>query len=855
MDGFHVLTWPKMTVRILVNVPRRLRTFAAVGLLLFVGHVAAILFAPATGAASLLSNLAQWASAMLAAVACLLAARRSGPNAVRFWTLLALSFALWAFAQLLWTYCQGILGMQLPVLSFAHLLFFFSFAPMALALLDPSPVESGVDWLRLFDGFQIALVVVTTYFYLLSVPALWPSQQSIAQTFAYSMHVRNIMLTIAFGVQSLLAREPRARRMPSHLAMAFFLYTSLNALAAYSLIWLRLSNAGWVDLAWSLPFIAFALVAAEWPQGADIAAPALSARETSVWKLLAINLMPLTIPLLVLYMSSRIAMADLAAAALAVFLSFLCYGLRMVVIHMRQNQALARLRRTEDRFQHLFARHPNPMWVADANDYRFLEVNEAALRKYGYTRERFLRMTALDIRPPEDIPKFIAIFNTFDSSTHLTTYRHRTSDGQIMHVEISAQRLDFAGRNAVLVSVTDVSERLRLEEQLRHSQKLEAVGTLAGGVAHDFNNLLTVIKGYSSILLESVPGGSEHFQQVAEIDRAADRASSLTKQLLAFSRRQILRSESIDLNTIVHSVCRMLERLLGEDIHIHTALAPDLGRTKADPSQLDQVLINLAINARDAMPRGGVLSFKTSNLTFGDHRPPELVDLKPGAYVRLQVADTGTGMDPATLSHIFEPFFTTKDPGQGTGLGLSTVYGIVKQSGGHVMAESTPGHGAKISIYLPRDLAASASPSLEQPSRMLPPSTGHTILLVEDDPGVRRLASEMLESQGFRVLAAANGNEAIKLCREFSGEIHLLLTDVVMPGLNGHELARAIQQFRPRLQTLYMTGYAEETMVRHGLGKPEARLLHKPFTPHALIQSVSQTLEQRPSIGMAEPAF
>jgi signal transduction histidine kinase/ActR/RegA family two-component response regulator len=361
---------------------------------------------------------------------------------------------------------------------------------------------------------------------------------------------------------------------------------------------------------------------------------------------------------------------------------------------------------------------------------------------------------------------------------------------------------------------TDVTERRRLEEELRQSQKMEAVGRLAGGVAHDFNNLLTAITGYGELALEKLDDGSAVREHVFEMKRAGERAAGLTRQLLAFSRRQVLQPEVVDVNKVVSELERMLGRLLGAQVELVTDLDPRLGSTKADPGQLEQVVMNLAINARDAMPGGGRLTIGTRNDASGD-------------FVLLEVCDTGHGMEADTLEQAFEPFFTTKAPGEGTGLGLSTVYGIVKQTGGDVTAESQPGRGTKMCVSLPRVKASAGSEA--EPFAAPAPAADSTVLLVEDEEAVRRLVASMLTDAGYRVLVAENASAAIVLA-DAEEHIDILLTDVVMPGLSGPDLASLLTELRPELRVLFVSGYTADGVASNGRMSPDTAFLQKPFT-------------------------
>jgi PAS domain S-box-containing protein len=394
---------------------------------------------------------------------------------------------------------------------------------------------------------------------------------------------------------------------------------------------------------------------------------------------------------------------------------------------------------------------------------------------------------------------------------------------------------------AELIINSDITEQKRLEAQLLQAQRMEAVGRLAGGVAHDFNNLLTVINGYAELLLANVPPEGPAYEPLREIQRAGGRAAGLTRQLLAFSRKQLLKPVVLDLNALLRELEKMLLRLIGEDIDLATRLAPGLGRVRADAGQLEQVVMNLIVNARDAMPTGGRLTLETHNVELAPSYAEGHPYVRPGPYVLLAVSDTGCGMDEATRARIFEPFFTTKAPGQGTGLGLSTVYGIVKQSGGSVEVYSEPGRGSTFKIYLPRleGADAAATPSSAE---LEVPRGRETVLLAEDEDGVRAFVVLALEVLGYTVLQARDGAEALALCRDDPRPIHLLITDVVMPRMSGRELAERVAALRPGLKVLYLSGYTDDAVVRHGLLQEGVAFLQKPFTPAVLARKVRQVL-------------
>jgi nitrogen-specific signal transduction histidine kinase len=399
-------------------------------------------------------------------------------------------------------------------------------------------------------------------------------------------------------------------------------------------------------------------------------------------------------------------------------------------------------------------------------------------------------------------------------------------------------------RAFILSVIRDISERTHLEDQLRQALKMEAVGRLAGGVAHDFNNMLTVIVGHSQVALASLPLEDPLRRHLGEIHNAAGRATDLTRQLLAFSRRQILQIEVVDLNAIISTMQVMLRRLIGEDLDLVILLEPELGRVKADRSQFEQVILNLAINSRDAMPKGGKLIIETGNVMLDETYAAQHLEVKPGPYVVLAVSDTGQGMKEETKARIFEPFFTTKEQGKGTGLGLSTVHGIVKQSGGHIWVYSEVGHGTTFKVYVPRTYAP-----LKSASNLVAASdskdAGGTVLVVEDEQMVLGLIRSVLQLGGYLVLEASHGAEAMTIAECYQGAIDVLLTDVVMPGMSGRELAQRLRALRPETKVIFISGYTDELVMQQD--PPDARVtfLQKPFSPDALSRRVGEVLRGR----------
>jgi two-component system, cell cycle sensor histidine kinase and response regulator CckA len=458
---------------------------------------------------------------------------------------------------------------------------------------------------------------------------------------------------------------------------------------------------------------------------------------------------------------------------------------------------------------------------------------------FGGTFQAFLDRVHADDR--EDVAKAIddATRQRTDSSV---TYRTEWPDGTTHWINATGKTFyDDGGTPGRAAGISlDVTEQRLLEEQQRQSQKVEALGRLAGGIAHDFNNLLTAIQGYGELLRHALGAESPHQDDLSEIRQAATRAAALTQQLLAFGRRQILEPRIIELRDSVRGMESMLRRLIGEDLNMVVRTTNAAARVKADPSQIEQVILNLALNARDAMPEGGSLLVEVVTVDLDDSHARQHASMRPGPHVMLSVSDTGVGMDAATQARIFEPFFTTKEKGRGTGLGLSTVYGIVKQTGGHIWVYSEPGRGTTFKVCFPRVDASVEPPPPPPPTDVL--TGAETILVVEDEPGVRELVRKVLARYGYRVLVAAAPREALVLAERYGDLIHLLVTDVILPEMSGHALAMRMVTERPAMQVLYMSGYTDDAIVHHGVLLPDTPFIQKPFTPQALARKVRAVL-------------
>jgi two-component system, cell cycle sensor histidine kinase and response regulator CckA len=727
--------------------------------------------------------------------------------------------------------------------------------------------KSGAPWKRRLGAGLAALVIFLSILSLLDSISTWDSglNRLLARAHfqvavdADPMPWASAIIFTLLGLSLLLLDTPIGRFRFSQLfalmsfffpvlAIASFSYVAVSfvapvpqrAMGVHSLISFLLLSGG-VLLARPDSLLIEVL-------GSQSVSGAMARRLLPVAILAPIFLGWLTIEIL----RARILVDDLALALLALsnaILSVLVVWRTARSLHgteARRQQAELALHASEKRYRILFERHPQPMWVYDLDSLAFLAVNRAAIQHYGYSREEFLGMTTLDVWPAEEVPALLQGLKRGFPREFGHVWKHRKKNGTLIDVEEIGHELMFGDRRACLAVARDITDRKHLEDQLRQAQKMEAIGRLAGGVAHDFNNVLTAILGYSELLLGNpASAGPAWHSGVVEIRKAAEKAASLTKQLLAFSRQQVLETSLLDLNSVVSSMAGLLRRLIGEDIDLQVRLAPKLGWIKAAQSQIEQIVLNLAVNARDAMPSGGELTIETADSELDEIYAQTHVAVRPGSYVMLAVSDTGVGMSAEVQSHIFEPFFTTKEVGKGTGLGLSTIYGAVKQNGGHISFYSEIGRGTTFKVYLPQAEVGGVPQDLDP--QITAVGGKETILVVEDDETVRQLASETLVARGYRVLVSKDTQEALQLSEKHAGPIDLLLTDVVMPGLSGPELAKQVLSLRPQCRVLLMSGYAGQTIIHRGVIDGASAFLQKPFTPSALGRRVREILDHSSS--------
>jgi two-component system, cell cycle sensor histidine kinase and response regulator CckA len=779
---------------------------------------------------------------LLAALSSLAAGVRSSGEARRIWMLAGAGLGFLTAAQALVTYYSHVLRAKQLSPWPADVLFWVWVAPLIMTLLPPPRGEATTGaWLRALDFLQIVVASLTVYLYFFYIPSVWEAKG--LEVFRYILRVDLVRDSLIAGALILRASRTRtlwARRLYGRLGL-FMSLTAGTDLVLLSIPGLGMGVVTWGTFAWCVPAFALIGLAATWKD--TLSEEKEEQRASNAGVLIVSQVLPLLIPALVLLMARQIAKEQLTIAWAAIAMSFACSGARLILTSAELRRTADELRGSLRLLASVSEGTTDAIFVKDLQ-CRYLMINAAGARLLGRTAKDVVGKLDTELFSPETGRQMMETDRAIMRSGQVQVQEEIGTAAGVTRTYFSTKGPyhDHNGKVIGLIGISrDITERQKFEKHLRQAQKLEAIGNLAGGIAHDFNNLLTVIRGYCSMLQERPQKDESIVRPIQQIDDAASRAASLTSQLLAFSRRQVLQPRVLNLNDIVQDMQTLLNRLIGENISLLAALDPNLSSVKADQSQMEQVIMNLVVNARDAMPEGGKLTIETANVVDGENTAKEHGVAALGPAVLLAISDNGHGMDRETLAHIFEPFFTTKELGKGTGLGLSTVYGIIKQSGGYIWAYSEPERGTSFKIYLPRVMERAV------PLKFAPPATRtegtETILLVEDDDTLRELACMILRESGYSVLTAKTPEVALQISSSDGDSIHLLLTDVIMHGMNGRQLAQRISSRRPGIRVLFMSGYTANAIVHQGVLDSGTDYLPKPFTADALRARVRQVLD------------
>ena len=721
------------------------------------------------------------------------------------------------------------------------IMFYVVFLTMIPPLLLREDIEAPViGLLQTLDVAQLGILTFSAYLVFFYIPLLSGTSDDLRTRHFLILHLmRDGFLAVGFFYRGWRSRSRELRGLHLRLSAFFAAFGITGGVAMRAMtIW-----------HWPHPLASFTAdvpplfllwIAAGWQQKE---APQLlqkaPQRQTRLWN----QIFPLAIPLSVIALASRISGAHPHVAWASIVSSFVCYAARLHVMQRRQDATLSSLSAMEEKFSKAFHSSPVAISISRLSDGAYVDANHRYLELLGRSRDQVIGKTSVQIGVFASVEERSKVGERIRQQGFLRSvpFQLRAAD-RTLYTLVSAEVIKLEDEPLVISSVQDITELKNVTQQLQQAQKMELVGSLAGGVAHDFNNLLTIIKGYSELArMRELKG--DLAEEIRQIGEAADRAAALTRQLLAFSRRQILQPRNIGLNSVLAGIEKLLRRTIGENIELVNFYASDLGTVHADPVQMEQVVVNLAINSRDAMPRGGQLVFQTKNVELSSPYGERGFEIPAGRYIVLTVTDTGTGIAPENLDRVFEPFFTTKEASQGTGLGLSTVYGIVKQSGGYISVHSELGLGTTFRIYLPRvdQVAESLMPAdIETPSL----DGTERILVVEDDQSVCELAASVLKQHGYNIMTATSAEDALRRVGEFKGVIDLLLTDIVMAGTNGYELAALLKEVQPGLKVLYMSGYPH-----FALSGPEPvdlqAILAKPFTPSELLRDARRVLDHQ----------
>jgi PAS domain S-box-containing protein len=823
------------------------RLYLALALFFFALHAGLLLAASQTHAARLGSDLVQAALGVLATAAALHTAQRSSVFAKTFWRFQALGLLLWSIGQILFTVYDVVLPHGITEPWPSDIFFFLWMTPALLSLfLDPDAESQWHDHQKWLDFAQVGILVAALYVFTFEVPAHWQERGVTIQTLGLVVaFARNFFVVIAFVLRAVSTRRKEARQLYGAMALFLALFAIAECSYTYLQDYQQLRPGTLWDLLTSLAFVACVFLMMRSPVSAsEPESNAVGQREFSPLRLRILpKIISLVFPLTILLMAAHFAEQQFAIAAVAVLASFSCSSVSIILGERQQSRFAHALEGRNALLKSVFEGTSDSIYVKDFEG-RYLFVNDPVARFFGKSNDEIIGRTTEQLTDSASARELTKDdLKILETGTSITVESRLSDKNNARSFLITrSPYCDASGKVIGIIGISrDITEHRLMEDRLRQSQKMEAIGTLAGGVAHDFNNILMVISGYGSVLSDALAADPKLRGHVEQIQKAGERAASLTRQLLAFSRKQAIQPVPLNLNTVVIGIEKLLHRLIGENIAITTNLPPDPGMVMADAGQMEQVILNLAINARDAMPEGGRLTLEIKNseiasLAAGPN------NLKPGQYLELIVSDTGVGMDLNVQSRVFEPFFTTKPAGKGTGLGLSTVYGIVQQANGHVTFTSQPGRGTTFRVYLPR-IDSKQPAGLLSDSRTAALDGSETVLLVEDDPAVCELVRAVLTSHGYTVLSARRPQEAKMLCETHAGRIALLLSDVVMPEMNGGELSRRLTENNPQMKVLFMSGYIDDALVRKGIKEKDVAFLQKPFSPLSLARKVREVLD------------
>jgi len=801
---------------------------------------------------SLIANSLQIFSAVLAFVMCVRASRRGKGFTRPFWLMVGCSLLAWAIANLGWVYYESYLNRVPPENSIFPFLINTRSLFLAMALLlDQTEDLSKFDFTSFLDFVQLVIIFALIYLGWFYVPSLRESPQ-IAALRSAQVEIGEDMVVLGLALmQAVRARTARIRSLYLNFILYFALLTVGSIVTDYEQMVREVHTGTWLDLWWTVPHLLVAAWALRWQPGPNFF-PTIEVEKSFSGMLLDNTVFALA-PLIVLLQAAQLGPGWRQLSFSLLGVSILCFATRLDLSEFREARSAASAHKAdrdrleaETNFRIAFEASPESLTITTLEDGIYVEVNNAFVSAMGYERSELIGKSVLELNVWVDKRDRIPLLDQLRRGERIrdAEVRFRTKSGKERQMLLSADTVQMQGHTYILSILHDVTEQRLLEKQFHQAQKMEAVGRLAGGVAHDFNNLL-MITGSSAHLLEESKNEPARVERYArQIQNATDRGASLTRQLLAFSRQQILNPSVLNLNIVITELWKMLPRLLGEDIDTVLSLDAGLGQLSADRGQLEQVIMNLAVNARDAMPGGGKISVETANVVIDENlASTDGVDVPVGSYVLLAVTDTGIGMDPAVRARIFDPFFTTKELGKGTGLGMATVYGIVKQSGGYIRVFSEVGKGSTFKIYFPRIAAKAQHLEASQRDEPVPMGTA-TILLAEDEAALREVAAEYLRAKGYQVVEAGTAEAALELCKSCQSTIDLLISDIVMPGSDGLSLAREVSTLRPALRMIFMSGYTDRALGPE-LRSQNVTFFQKPFSLDALARKIHAMLNER----------